>query len=534
MQAAGEDLLAILREALIRKLTTGTSFIEDQELEARILSGRYNSLHAADPFNREALAFGPSEPLEGARHTRLYQGGVAVIDVEGPIYRHAADATSGAVATSRIARELNMALKDDKVRSILFVLDTPGGEAVGMDELAQKIFEAREHKPVETYIEGLGASAGYYLASATQRITGSRLGSLTGSIGVVIGVPMPKQTLKSGEAVIEDGHTGQQYVEIVSSVSPLKRANPSTPEGLLYYYNIVNAAADEFVADVARFRNLAAVDLPKQYGDGGVYPAQSRDKTMSALDMGLIDDVGTFDIVHDRLAREFYVAKGQSGSQSASASGPKQPEAQNGGEDVGRFANALAKVGLGGGDEKPDANAQKQAGQEGLMTRAQLLAQMAGERAALEQKFESKALLFASQTVLGNTQGATAIQEHIAFEMLTAMVDDALYGGSVLFPAPEGEEEVEGTRAEQCRAKYAAWPKHSLADNAVSALRAGRTRGVALEEGKKETVKTSQPANDDGDTGVEAHTDDELLGMVSDGQTAIANRNGNSNARAGS
>jgi hypothetical protein len=40
--------------------------------------------------------------------------------------------------------------------------------------------------------------------------------------------------------------------------------------------NIVNKCADIFVEDVAKYRKLNAEDVPKQYGDGGVYPISGR------------------------------------------------------------------------------------------------------------------------------------------------------------------------------------------------------------------------------------------------------------------
>jgi ClpP class serine protease len=133
--------------SLPKKLRVWVS-ISEEEFMARLASGKYNALHMADPFHREMVAFGPSEQLEGADYTRIYEGGVAVFDVAGAIYRHASDAPSGAVSTGRLARDVMLAKKSDKVRSGLFVLDTPGGEATGGDELAAKITSSLRKNPL--------------------------------------------------------------------------------------------------------------------------------------------------------------------------------------------------------------------------------------------------------------------------------------------------------------------------------------------------------------------------------------------------
>jgi signal peptide peptidase SppA len=512
-------LLAIYREALARKAAGQEVRLSRQELEEAIKGGAYADLHGANPFHREFVSFGPSEPLEGARHTRIYQGGVAVIDVAGPIYRHASDASSGAVSTGRIARDLMLARKDDKVRSILFVIDSPGGEATGMDELAQKIFETRTIKPVESYIEGLGCSGAFYIASATQRITASKM-ALTGSIGVVMGVPAPKSETEKGQMVYEDH--GDTIVEFKSSQSPNKRVNPLSEAGQDYYQKIVDETADVFVNDVARFRSLAPADVPKQYGEGGV------SASASALSMGLIDAIGSFEEIHDRMARSFYESQGQPSSSTATSSG-SAPEAQaDGGDKVGRFAQGLknAVSAVTGGGAKPDANAASSTTDDGQQryTREELVAQMFKERQALEKTFESKALLAAAQLVTGS-KVMPAIQEHIAFEFLTAMVDDSLLGGTVLFCV--GEDEKEGTRVEQLRAKYEAIPAHTLADERVAAVKEGRIQGRVLNDGEREKIRTTEPSRSSRE-GESQYTDDELRSMTPEGQKVLAGQtNGN-------
>ena len=71
--------------------------------------------------------------------------GVARIPVEGPIFRRANLFTevSGAVSTAQLAKDFETACNDATVHSVLFVFDTPGGEASGIHELASTILQRR-------------------------------------------------------------------------------------------------------------------------------------------------------------------------------------------------------------------------------------------------------------------------------------------------------------------------------------------------------------------------------------------------------
>jgi ClpP class serine protease len=521
--------------------------ISEEEFMRRVASGDYNALHRADPFHREMLAFGPSEPLEGANYTRIYEGGVGVVDVTGAIYRHASNAPSGAVSTGRLARDIMVMRKSDKVRSAVIVEDTPGGEATGGDELADKIAEFAAEKPIETYIEGLGASLGYMIAAPTQKITASRM-ALVGSIGVVIGVPIPKGQLPTGEMVHQDAK-GNEYVEFVSSVSPLKRVNPLSKKGHEHYLNIVNRAADVFVGLVAQYRGIAAEDVPKQYGDGGIYPTQD------ALEMGLIDAVGSFESVHQRLASSFYKSTGETvqgtsvedkGKPDTDTDVPTtkaNPESLDAGDNeggiMGRLDEILARLNLGGSSDKPKVKGAATQGEgQGTnqgqpTTMSEWLEQCQTRRPALERQFQPSAILEAT-TLVTDSRIDPVIQVDVTFEFLNAMVDDTLYGGTVLFAEEnaEGElEEIQGTRLEMVQSKYARTPRHSMAESRVRSVKTGRADNPqALAPSRPSTQgKTYQEA---GDNGVEVMSDDELLATSPGGQSAIANRNNGNGSKA--
>jgi ClpP class serine protease len=198
--------------------------------------------------------------------------GVAVIAIDGPIFRQADWFIRwfGGIATADLARQIQSAIDDPAVASILMVVDSPGGEATGIGELSDTIYQARAKKPVWAYVEGYGASAAYHLISAAERILidpESRLGS----IGTVLGVPDPTRRPR-------------YTIEFVSSQSPDKRPDVTTDAGRKTMQTLVDDMTEVFIARVARNRSItpAQVMAPR----GALLVGQK------AIDAGLADGLG--------------------------------------------------------------------------------------------------------------------------------------------------------------------------------------------------------------------------------------------------
>lgn len=224
----------------------------------------------------EAVAARLGRPLDNARRVSV-RNGVAVLPVNGPIFRYANlfSEVSGATSTDVLATDLQAALDDPAVNGILLEIDSPGGEVAGTSELAAMIRGASARKPVHAYVDDLGASAAYWLASATDRITVSPT-AIVGSIGVVSALPDP-------------GKAKSTEIEFVSSQSPRKRADITTEGGRAQVQAVVDAIADVFVADVARYRGVDSETVLSDFGQGDVFVGQA------AVEAGLVDAVGSFE-----------------------------------------------------------------------------------------------------------------------------------------------------------------------------------------------------------------------------------------------
>lgn len=220
----------------------------------------------------KSLALRDSTRRDDSRRMTIRER-VALIPIDGPIHRYADffTAVSGGVTTDSLAKDLQRALDDPAVQAIAFVIDSPGGEATGINELADAIFAARGRKPMAAYIEGYGASAAYWIASAADVIVADDE-ALVGSIGTVIGVPDPTKRPKF-------------TIDFVSSQSPKKRMDPTTEIGQVGFQQLVDDMTEVFIAKVMRNRNLTRPQVLAV--EGGLVLGQQ------AINAGLADRLGS-------------------------------------------------------------------------------------------------------------------------------------------------------------------------------------------------------------------------------------------------
>ena len=130
----------------------------------------------------KAISAGPVEEAQNYNAPIEKQGSVAVIKTKGTILKYAGYLSRyGYAGTRDVQNAFIAAEQDDDIKTILWVLDTPGGSVDGLQEL-NAVVKATS-KPVIAQVDGMLASAGYYLASAADKIYAAP-DNLVGSIGV--------------------------------------------------------------------------------------------------------------------------------------------------------------------------------------------------------------------------------------------------------------------------------------------------------------------------------------------------------------
>lgn len=197
--------------------------------------------------------------LDNTRNVAV-RNGVAIIPVVGPIFRYANLLTeiSGATSTQILATDIRQALDNPAVKAIVLDIDSPGGVASGINELADMIYAGRSQKRIVAYIGGTGASAAYWIASAAHEVVVDDT-AIVGSIGVVVEV-----------TVATDSGKGSKSYEIVSRNAPNKRPDLATEQGRAKVAETVDAMASVFEAKVARNLGVAPGRVPAMGGHGGL------------------------------------------------------------------------------------------------------------------------------------------------------------------------------------------------------------------------------------------------------------------------
>lgn len=239
-------------------------------------------------FDHEALAQFQGKPLDNTRTVEKRPNGVAVVPVTGPIMRYSNLFTeiSGATSTQVLATDIRAALDDPSVTGIVLNMDTPGGDARGINELSDMIHASRGIKPIGTYAGGTMASAGYWIGSAADIVVADAT-ALLGSIGVVSTIEDTSE---------RDAKSGKRTYQIVSSNAPNKRPDPNTEAGRAQFQAIVDAMESAFIEKVARNRGVGAEDVKANFGKGGVRVGQD------AVNAGMADRLGSLESVISQVA----------------------------------------------------------------------------------------------------------------------------------------------------------------------------------------------------------------------------------------
>ncbi len=164
-----------------------------------------------------------------------------------------------------------------KAKAVIVWLDTPGGSAVGGEEIFLRLRKMAEKKPVVAVMRSIAASAGYMIALGADQVY-AREGTITGSIGVLV---------ESAEVTDLLDKLGVKPVIIKSA--PLK-ASPSpfeklTPESEAVMQRVINDFYTRFVDMVAERRQIPR-PIALQLADGRVYSGRS------AVQNKLIDGIG--------------------------------------------------------------------------------------------------------------------------------------------------------------------------------------------------------------------------------------------------
>ena len=212
--------------------------------------------------------------------------GIAMLWISGPTMKRASS-LSDATSTVAIRQQLRAARKDPDVRGAMIVMDTPGGTVKGNRDLADEVAAFATVKPVYAYTEDMTASAGVSVASQATRRFANNATAMYGAMGtysVLVDQSAAAEKLGVKVHVIRAGEfkgMGEPGTEITESQ-------------LAEAQRVVNRLNDAYLETIARGLKRS-VDSIRPLADGRIHMAAD------ALEMGLIDQIATFDEAYAQL-----------------------------------------------------------------------------------------------------------------------------------------------------------------------------------------------------------------------------------------
>lgn len=143
---------------------------------------------------------------------------IAVVVLEGNIVD--GEGQEDEIGGDRVAKLLRKLREDEKVKSIVMRVNSPGGSAVASDLIWREVTLAKEHKPVVVSFGNVAASGGYYISCAADRIF-VQPNTITGSIGVFGLIPNFKKLMNEKIGVTTDEVALSKHANFGGGLKPL-------------------------------------------------------------------------------------------------------------------------------------------------------------------------------------------------------------------------------------------------------------------------------------------------------------------------
>lgn len=247
-------------------------------------------LWAKDYGKKTAAALDVSNPFalfrmifKGPPEAEIKSPTVAIIHAEGLITsgRSGEGLFSEHIAGAKtLIEDFKTVTNDDRVKAVVFRIDSPGGSALASELIFQAVKRCAKEKPVIVSISGMGASGGYYIASAGTEIYADST-AIVGSIGVITG------KLAMADLFNKIGVSTYSFTR--GKNAGLELSRPWDEREMAIVRTMAQSTYDDFVKRISDGRSkqfLAKNTKVEDVAQGRIFTAQR------AVENGLVDHVG--------------------------------------------------------------------------------------------------------------------------------------------------------------------------------------------------------------------------------------------------
>jgi protease-4 len=182
-----------------------------------------------------------------------------------------------ATGDSTFIQYLKKVVKDNSIKAIVIRIDSPGGSFLASDRIWKYIMKYRGRKPIVVSIGDRGASGGYFVASAADKIFSTPL-SITGSIGIW-GGKFDLSILYNKIGLM------REVIKMGSKADMFSSFRPFTEEERKQFAEFLSKMYKIFIDSVSEARGKGPEKI-EEVAKGKIWIG------MGATKEGLVDDIG--------------------------------------------------------------------------------------------------------------------------------------------------------------------------------------------------------------------------------------------------
>jgi protease-4 len=260
------------QEAVTAKLVDGLAYRDDVYARVKRMAGAGSSLIYLQKYLQRA-----GRPHKTGKTIALIYGVGAVQRGKSgfdPLFG------SPSMGSDTVTAAFRDAVKDPRVKAILFRVDSPGGSYVASDAIWRETVRARKAgKPVIVSMGNLAGSGGYFVAMAADKIV-AQPATITGSIGVLGGKMLTTGFWKMLGVTFDQVHDG-------SNATYWNAAEDYTPAEWSRFQAWLDRVYADFTGKVAEGRRIPK-ERVLQIAKGRIWSGED------AKALGLVDELGGF------------------------------------------------------------------------------------------------------------------------------------------------------------------------------------------------------------------------------------------------
>jgi ClpP class serine protease len=240
-------------------------------------------------FAQSSVILAPDNVWDAETFSGFDGADVAIIPVNGPLMKYD---FCGSFGTANLGRMFQLADSTPSVKSIVLLVDSPGGTVDGTSSFAEMIKKSK--KTTMAIVDGLTASAAYWIASSANEVISTSKTDVIGSIGTMV------SWWDRTEAMKANGYVLREYYATKSVDKNRGFREAAAGDGRMLIQEMLDPINNEFTGAVKTNRS-GKLDLANEDVLTGKTYIATR-----AKEVGLIDNIMSFD---KAIARSLQMAK---------------------------------------------------------------------------------------------------------------------------------------------------------------------------------------------------------------------------------